>query len=182
MEETIFSDFEINGGLGVSPPSPLTHHELLQILELLGTPEFSEFRLHSGDLEVEARRSREPSAYAAHPPVRPATSAALSPSIATAAVPPDASPRKAGTPGTAAPPQPARNPHAVLVTAPMVGTFYAAPEPGAAPFVQLGQRIERSTTPRRLRRAGDREPGERWTAGRTRPVADGDRAVAARRP
>jgi acetyl-CoA carboxylase biotin carboxyl carrier protein len=27
----------------------------------------------------------------------------------------------------------------------MVGTFYAAPEPGAAPFVTVGQRVEEDT-------------------------------------
>ena len=31
------------------------------------------------------------------------------------------------------------------VTSPMVGTFYAAPEPGAAPFAVLGQRVEEDT-------------------------------------
>ena len=31
------------------------------------------------------------------------------------------------------------------VTSPMVGTFYAAPEPGAAPFAALGQRVEEDT-------------------------------------
>jgi acetyl-CoA carboxylase biotin carboxyl carrier protein len=31
------------------------------------------------------------------------------------------------------------------VTSPMVGTFYAAPEPGAAPFVALGQRVQEDT-------------------------------------
>jgi len=31
------------------------------------------------------------------------------------------------------------------VTSPMVGTFYAAPEPGAAAFVALGQRVQEDT-------------------------------------
>ncbi len=31
------------------------------------------------------------------------------------------------------------------VASPMVGTFYAAPEPGAAPFVKVGQRVEEDT-------------------------------------
>lgn len=30
----------------------------------------------------------------------------------------------------------------VLVTSPMVGTFYRAPEPGAAPFVSVGDEVE----------------------------------------
>src|ERR1051326_7025779 len=32
------------------------------------------------------------------------------------------------------------------ITAPMVGTFYAAPEPGAKPFVELGAEIDEETT------------------------------------
>jgi acetyl-CoA carboxylase biotin carboxyl carrier protein len=34
---------------------------------------------------------------------------------------------------------------ASVVKAPMVGTIYHAPEPGAAPFVALGQRVEAGT-------------------------------------
>jgi acetyl-CoA carboxylase biotin carboxyl carrier protein len=34
----------------------------------------------------------------------------------------------------------------VPINAPMVGTFYAAPEPGAAPFVKLGTKIDDETT------------------------------------
>jgi acetyl-CoA carboxylase biotin carboxyl carrier protein len=33
-----------------------------------------------------------------------------------------------------------------VVVAPLVGTFYAAPEPGAAPFVRVGDRIEAGQT------------------------------------
>ncbi|HID41408.1 MAG TPA: acetyl-CoA carboxylase biotin carboxyl carrier protein, partial [Pyrodictium sp.] len=32
------------------------------------------------------------------------------------------------------------------VTAPMVGTFYRAPAPGARPFVEVGQRVEAGDT------------------------------------
>ena len=34
----------------------------------------------------------------------------------------------------------------VLVRAPMVGTFYRSPEPGAPPFVEPGTRVEADTT------------------------------------
>ena len=36
-------------------------------------------------------------------------------------------------------------PGLVDVTAPMVGTFYRAPGPGEAPFVEVGSRVEEST-------------------------------------
>jgi len=35
---------------------------------------------------------------------------------------------------------------AVYIQAPMVGTFYVAPEPGAPPFVEVGARVEPETT------------------------------------
>ncbi|WP_134702072.1 acetyl-CoA carboxylase biotin carboxyl carrier protein [Ammoniphilus sp. YIM 78166] len=31
------------------------------------------------------------------------------------------------------------------IVSPMVGTFYSAPEPGAAPFVQVGQQVQEDT-------------------------------------
>jgi acetyl-CoA carboxylase biotin carboxyl carrier protein len=34
----------------------------------------------------------------------------------------------------------------VLITSPMVGTFYRSPEPGAPPFVEVGQAVEPDTT------------------------------------
>ncbi|MFD7668953.1 acetyl-CoA carboxylase biotin carboxyl carrier protein [Streptomyces sp. NPDC059788] len=54
-------------------------------------------------------------------------------------------------PGTArdAPPpvaEEAGDPGLHAVTAPLVGTFYVAPEPGAAPFVQVGERVRAGQT------------------------------------
>lgn len=38
--------------------------------------------------------------------------------------------------------QPALNKNAVSVTSPLVGTFYRAPAPGAAAFVEIGQEVK----------------------------------------
>jgi len=64
-----------------------------------------------------------------------------------------ASPAAAAAPADTAPvPQPAADPDADLathpgaVTSPMVGTAYRAPEPGAAPFVEIGSVVERGQT------------------------------------
>ncbi|MFI6295229.1 acetyl-CoA carboxylase biotin carboxyl carrier protein [Nonomuraea sp. NPDC050790] len=43
-------------------------------------------------------------------------------------------------------PQEAADPALTVVTAPLVGTFYLAPEPGAAPFVRAGDRVEAGQT------------------------------------
>ena len=34
----------------------------------------------------------------------------------------------------------------MVIVAPMVGTFYTTPEPGAPPFVDLGARVDEETT------------------------------------
>lgn len=49
-----------------------------------------------------------------------------------------------GAPGTQPEPDtpPEAQPERYLVSAPVVGTFYRAPEPGAAPFVQVGDEVE----------------------------------------
>ncbi len=41
---------------------------------------------------------------------------------------------------------PTQEPAGECVTAPLVGTYYAAPSPGAAPFVKLGDRVEKGQT------------------------------------
>ena len=35
---------------------------------------------------------------------------------------------------------------AVVIKSPMVGTFYSSPEPGARPFVEVGQAVSPDTT------------------------------------
>lgn len=56
-----------------------------------------------------------------------------------AAMPAAASAPAAGTPK-------AKAPRGIVETAPMVGVFYAAPNPGEAPFVEVGQTISAGET------------------------------------
>lgn len=57
---------------------------------------------------------------------------------------PPPAPAAAPAVGTATPPAAAPAPRAAehVVTAPMVGTFYAAPSPGAKPFVEIGSEVK----------------------------------------
>lgn len=53
------------------------------------------------------------------------------------------------TPETAPPPAPQevqKEDEAVLITSPIVGTFYAAPAPDAAPFVKVGDHVKNGQT------------------------------------
>ena len=68
-------------------------------------------------------------------------SRAGSPSIATAVMPAATEPRRAEADGAT----PGARPPGV-VTAPMVGTVYVAPEPGAEPFVRVGDAVDEGQT------------------------------------
>ncbi len=48
--------------------------------------------------------------------------------------------------GASAEPAAAKGPHPGAVTSPMVGTVYVAPEPGAQPFVKVGQTVKEGDT------------------------------------
>ena len=76
------------------------------------------------------------------------------------------------------------------VTAPMVGTFYAAPAPGAKPFVELGSEVKpgdvlciieamkmMNQIEMRQGRQGRRHPGQERRPGRVRPAAVRDRVI-----
>lgn len=69
----------------------------------------------------------------------PAAAASVQTMVATAPAQAQAAPPQAGA-GADAPLPPG------AITAPMVGTAYLAPEPGAAPFVQLGDRVQKGQT------------------------------------
>lgn len=118
---------------------PFDFQDVLQLIELVkNSSTFSELRIRSGDLEIEVRR---------RPAVETSTSPAPSPAPPVATTP-------VATPITATPAAPAvraeppprkrtsaERAGATIVTAPMVGTVYHAPEPGAQPFVKIGQQV-----------------------------------------
>jgi acetyl-CoA carboxylase biotin carboxyl carrier protein len=88
----------------------------------------------SGIAEIEIREGEESVRISRHP-----SGAIWAPAPQMVAVAPGAVP--AAAPGAAeAVPAPPAEGH--RVTAPMVGTFYGAPAPGAKPFVQIGSKVE----------------------------------------
>ena len=99
-----------------------------KLIELLEESGIAEIEIKEGEEAV--RISRLPTgAYATHlapmPQLLPAHPAA-SPAAAAAAEEPAAKPR----------------PNEHVVTAPMVGTFYAAPTPGSKAFVEIGDEVK----------------------------------------
>ncbi len=63
----------------------------------------------------------------------------------TAAAPPPAAPSAASVAAAAEAAKP-KGPHPGGVPSPMVGTVYASPEPGAPPFIKVGQSVKEGDT------------------------------------
>ncbi len=109
----------------------LDHDQLHRLLEVLSDSDIQEFRLEGDDFRLEVRRNL------------PAVAVAAAPVAAVAAAPaaPMQVSHEVAAPSTPPPAVPASRSDLVDVTAPMVGTFYRAPAPGEAPFVEVGTRI-----------------------------------------
>ena len=110
----------------------LTEDEVLEILKLLDNSSFDFMELEIGDLKLTVSKGGFVPDALDRDPV-PAREPAL-PEAAEQA--PPAAVREGRVAGDGL----------VAVPAPMVGTFYAAPEPGASSFVEQGARVEEDTT------------------------------------
>ena len=107
---------------------PLTAQDVAEITRLLEESDFLELRIEHEGFKLTlkragARGAGSDSATAAH---------AATASHAAAA-------------GPAAAPPAAADPSFVDVTAPLLGIFYRAPRPGAAPYVEVGSVLEADT-------------------------------------
>jgi acetyl-CoA carboxylase biotin carboxyl carrier protein len=121
----------------------LTEEDVLHILKLIDESHFDYFQLEVGELKITVSKG-DPI------PVTNAPQASATPAVAAPAVSAPAPKPAAAPAASAAAPQAARPvsvPDGMLpITAPLLGTFYVAPEPGAPPFVKVGQAITEDTT------------------------------------
>ena len=126
--------------------------ELAAIIEQLDKTEFTDFLYEKGELRLHVRRG-------GHFPdgaVQAQTGAAAAPAVATAPSAPAQPAPATAQPAASAPAvvnSPASNGHSpalspdalpaghILVTAPMLGTYYGAPKPGESAFVQVGDAV-----------------------------------------
>jgi len=118
----------------------LSEDDVLQILKLIDESKFDYFQLEVGELKITVSKGEPlpipgaaPAGAAAAP--NPAPAAAPKPTVPPAATPAPSAAKPAAIPAG----------H-VAITAPLLGTFYVAPEPGAPPFVQVGQQVTEDTT------------------------------------
>ena len=103
----------------------LTRAEIDDILRLIDGSDFAELRLEMGDLKLEVRKGG---------PLPPGVPMAAPAPVAPVAAPIAAAAAPLATEGGGS-----------AVPAPLLGTFWHAPRPGAAPFVKPGDQVTADT-------------------------------------
>lgn len=123
----------------------LTNDDVRELLRLLDSADADELELETSRFRLSLRRAgdgewvqesevrSEPTVIARGDADEPAGEPAP-----TASAPGHRQPPAAATP-------PAERVGLVEVTAPLLGTFYRSPKPGAPPFVEVGSRVEESS-------------------------------------
>jgi acetyl-CoA carboxylase biotin carboxyl carrier protein len=120
----------------------LSEDDVLHILKLIDESKFDYFQLEVGELKITVSKG-DPIPLGS-PTVQPTPTPA--PSSTVAAKPQSTVSSSTPAAGAAAAKPPAIPEGMLPITAPLLGTFYVAPEPGAPPFVKVGQQITEDTT------------------------------------
>jgi acetyl-CoA carboxylase biotin carboxyl carrier protein len=106
--------------------------DLKVLVKMITETDITEFELESGEERIFLKRGSEPQVVQYQSAPSPVFAAPASPALAQAA------------PAAAAPA--AVDEKGEKIASPIVGTFYRAPAPDAAPFVEVGQVIEKGQT------------------------------------
>jgi acetyl-CoA carboxylase biotin carboxyl carrier protein len=105
--------------------------EITKILEMMREHELSEFELERDNVKL---RIRKHAAHVAAPHAHLPAAPVAAPAASTAAA--------AGGPGPVLTPA-EEDVELVIVKSPIVGTFFRAPEPGARPYADEGDRVKK---------------------------------------
>lgn len=121
-------------------PRPPGYEDLLAIARLVESgSRFTEFRLRSGDIEVEVKRANGVAGDRGGGELGPrAIAAAAAPGATTADLASGATTADLAPGATIADLPPGTH----VIRSPMVGTFYRSPQPGAKPFVEPGAKVK----------------------------------------
>lgn len=109
-----------------------SHDDVQRLIKLLDSSHFDELHLEAEGIKLTLRRNGAASTTPAP---------AVSTSAAAAVAPPIAPPARAAAAAPVAAALPTNDPTVIEIRAPMLGTFYGAPKPGAEPFVAIGARV-----------------------------------------
>jgi acetyl-CoA carboxylase biotin carboxyl carrier protein len=112
---------------GTKPKQSIDATAIRELAELLTETRLTEIEIEQDGTRLRVVRQAAQVAYAPTPFAHPAPP----PSVASGAEAP--APKREG-------------PHPGAVTSPMVGTVYVSPQPGAAPFVKVGDTVKEGDT------------------------------------
>ena len=105
-----------------------------ELLDLIADSDVAELEVQDGDEKIRIRRKTEAPDSPPYVLVTPGLGGAQSCALPSAAS------------SSASPSAEAEDEDLVMVTAPMVGTFYESPSPGSPPFVEIGDEVEKGKT------------------------------------
>lgn len=105
--------------------------KIRRLVELMEEHDLSQIDLRQGETRIQLRRGQEPAVQAAGPPGAGSAAAAAPPAQENPAAD-----------GTAA----AAEEGLAVIKSPMVGTFYAAPDPDSTAYVKVGDHVGPETT------------------------------------
>ena len=107
-----------------------SHDDVQRLIKLLDSSHFDELHLEAEGIKLTLRRNGAPSTT---------LSTATAPAVSTS--PAAAPPARATASAPVAAVMSTNDPTLLEIRAPMLGTFYGAPKPGADPFVAIGARV-----------------------------------------
>ncbi|MEV5302680.1 MULTISPECIES: acetyl-CoA carboxylase biotin carboxyl carrier protein [Amycolatopsis methanolica group] len=122
----------------------LTPVDIKLIVAALQESEWDQAEVVVGDVRVAVARNGATLDSASAPAAPPATAPAPAAAAAPAPAPVAAAPAVPAPPAPQEPEPAAEGGH--VVTAPSVGVFWRAPEPGAKPFVEVGSKVAADDT------------------------------------
>jgi acetyl-CoA carboxylase biotin carboxyl carrier protein len=108
-----------------------SYDDVQLLIKLLDSSQFDELNLEAEGIKLSLRRNGAPSSEPAARSTAAAAPRGSAPTPAAVPVPTPASP----------PPAVSTDTTLLEIRAPMLGTFYGAPKPGAEPFVAIGGRV-----------------------------------------
>ncbi len=107
--------------------------KIRRLVELMKEHDLNQIDLQQGETRIQLRRGGTPSPTAAGVAAGQAAVAPPAPQPATEAPPAQAAPAD-------------ESDHVAQIQSPMVGTFYAAPDPDSPPYVKVGDQVGPETT------------------------------------
>ncbi len=112
--------------------------DIRSLIKMITETDISEFEMESAKEKIRISRGKAPEIIQYQVPQAVAAIPAAMPAVQPAVAQAGAAPVTAAEPAPAAAPEKGK-----AITSPIVGTFYRAPAPDAAPYVEVGQVVEK---------------------------------------